>query len=71
MSLLTDTARNTFLSLGITGDHVLMQGYWGLTGVEAALTGPEAVWVVHRVAELLQWSQMTALRTKKYHLRGI
>lgn len=63
MSLLTDTARNTFLSLGMTEDDVLIQCYRGRPGSEAVLTGPEAVWVVHRLAELLQWPQMTALWT--------
>lgn len=63
MSLLTETASNTFLGLGMTEDDVRIQCYRGLPGREAVLTGPEAVWVVHRLAELLQWPQMTALQT--------
>ena len=63
ISPLTETASNTFLGLGMTGDDVLIQRYRGLTGSEAMLTGPEAVYVVHRLAEFLQWPQMTALRT--------
>ena len=55
-SMLTETARNNLLSPGITEDHVLMQCYRGLTGLEAVVTKPEARWVMHRLAELLEWS---------------
>lgn len=54
-SMLTETARNMFLSLGITEDDVLMQCYRGLTGGGAVVTKPEAGWVIHRLAELLEW----------------
>jgi len=54
-SMLTETARNMFLSLGITEDDVLIQCYRGLTGFEAVVTLPEAVWVIRRLAELLEW----------------
>ena len=43
-----------FLSLGITEDDVLIQCYRGLTGEGAVVTEPEAVWVIHRLAELLE-----------------
>ena len=59
-SMLTETARNMFLSLSITEDDVLIQCYRGLTGTEAVVSQPEAVWVVHRLAELLQWPQLSA-----------
>ena len=59
-SMLTETARNMFLSLSITEDDVLIQCYRGLTGSEAVVSQPEAVWVVHRLAELLQWPQLSA-----------
>jgi len=54
-SMLTDTAKNMFLSLGITEDDVLIQCYRGLTGLKAVVTVPEAVWVIRRLAELLEW----------------
>lgn len=57
-SMLTETARSMFLGLGITEDDVLLQCYRGLTGSGAVVTQPEAVWVVHRLAELLQWPQL-------------
>lgn len=60
-SMLTDTARRMFLSLGITEDDVLTQCYRGLTGESVVVTQPEAVWVIHRLAELLEWPQLQAL----------
>ena len=53
-SMLTETAKDKFLSLGITEDDVLIQCYRGLTGSGAMVTEPEAVWVTHRMAELLE-----------------
>jgi len=46
-----------FLSLGITEDDVLIQCYRGLTGEGAVVTDPGAVWVIHRLAELMEWPQ--------------
>jgi hypothetical protein len=60
-SMLTETARSIFLSLGITEDDVLTQCYRGLTGESAVVTQPEAAWVIHRLAELLDWPQLPAL----------
>ena len=57
-SMLTETARNMFPSRGITEDDVLIQCYRGLTGLEAVVTEPEARWVIHRLAELLQWQML-------------
>jgi hypothetical protein len=57
-TMLTETARSMFLSLGITEDDVLIQCYRGLTGIGAVVTRPEAIWVVHRLAELLEWPQL-------------
>jgi hypothetical protein len=54
-SMLTETARNMFLSLGITEDDVLIQCYRGLTSEGAMVTVPEAGWTIHRLAELLEW----------------
>ena len=55
-SMLTEAATNMLLGLGITEDDVLIQCYRGLTGEGAVVTEPEAVWVTHRLAELLEWS---------------
>ncbi|MFZ4478879.1 MAG: ATPase with chaperone activity [Rhodoferax sp.] len=54
-SMLTETAKNMFLELGITEDDVLLQCYGGLTGEGSVVTEPEALWVIHRLAELLEW----------------
>lgn len=54
-NMLTQTAKDMFLSLGITEDDVLVQCFRGLTGDGAVVTEPEAGWVVRRLAELLEW----------------
>src|SRR5665647_2709287 len=54
-TMLTETAKDKLLSLGITEDDVLAQCFRGLTGAGAVVTEPEAVWVVRRLAELLEW----------------
>ena len=60
-SMLTETARGMFLSLGITEDDVLTRCYRGLTGDAIVVTQSEAVWVVQRLAELLEWPQLQTL----------
>ena len=40
-SMLTETAKNMFLDLGITVDDVLRQCYRGLTGEGSVFTEPE------------------------------
>jgi hypothetical protein len=57
-SMLTESARNMLFSLGITERDVLERVYRGLLSDGAVVTQPEAVWVVHRLAELLNWSQL-------------
>ena len=54
-TMLTTTAKDMLLSLGIAEDDVLLQCFRGLTGAEAVVTEPEAHWVVRRLAELLEW----------------
>ena len=54
-TMLTQTAKDMLLSLGIAEDDVLLQCFRGLTGAEAVVTEPEARWVVRRLAELLEW----------------
>ena len=56
-SMLTETAKNMLFSLGITERDVLERVSRGLVGESAVVTQPEAVWVVRRLAELLDWSQ--------------
>lgn len=56
--MLTETARNMLFSLGITEHDVLQRVHRGLTVDGAVVTSREAVWVVHRLAELLTWSQL-------------
>jgi len=58
-TMLTETAKDKLLSLGITEDDVLAQCLAGLTGVGAVVTEPEAVWVVRRLAELLEWPPLS------------
>jgi hypothetical protein len=57
-SMLTETAKNMLFSLGITERDVLERVYRGLVNEGAVVTQPEAVWVVHRLAELLDWSRL-------------
>jgi len=57
-SMLTETAKNMLFSLGITERDVLERVHRGLVGEGAVVTQPEAVWVVHRLAELLDWSRL-------------
>jgi protein gp37 len=52
-SMLTETAKNMLFSLSITDRDVLERVYRGLVGEGAVVTQPQAVWVVHRLAELL------------------
>ena len=57
-SMLTETAKNMLFSLGITERDVLVRVHRGLVSEGAVVTPEEAVWVVHRLAELLDWSQL-------------
>ena len=59
-SMLTETAKDKIFSLGIAEDDVLIQCYRGLAGEGAVVTKPEARWVIHRLAELLEWAQLRA-----------
>ena len=57
-NMLTQTASDMLFSLGIAQGDVLAQCLRGLTGPDAVVTEPEAVWVVHRLAELLDWQPL-------------
>ena len=53
--MLTETASARRWELGITEDDVLERLRRGLADPAAGVTGPEAVWVIRRLAELLGW----------------
>lgn len=54
--MLTETARQMEFSLGITEADVLSRCLAGLMVEPAVVNGAEAVWVITRLAELLNWS---------------
>ncbi len=53
--MLTETAQTQLWQLGITEALVLERVHRGLQGGTAGLNAAEAGWVVHRLAELLEW----------------
>ena len=57
-NLLTDTAQNMQFTLGVTEQDVLMQCLRGLQAEASVVSLPESVWVVQRLAELLNWPAM-------------
>ena len=54
-NMLTETAQNMQFTLGITEQDVLMQCLRGLQAEGSVVSLPESHWVVHRLAELLNW----------------
>jgi len=54
-NLLTETAQNMQFNLGITEQDVLLQCLRGLQAEGSVVSLPESDWVVHRLAELLNW----------------
>ena len=54
-TMLTDTARARLWQLRITEADVLDRIHTGLTAGEIEITKQEALWVRHRLAELLGW----------------
>ena len=55
-SMLSEHARLKLWELGITEDDVLLRMHSGLVVEGAPVSAAEAVWVVHRLAELLEWA---------------
>jgi len=53
--MLTETARNMEFSLGITEADVLARCQQGLRVEPTVVSEAESVWVVRRLAELLDW----------------
>ena len=54
-NMLTEAAQTQLWQLGITESDVLERMHRGLQGGTAGLIEAEAAWVVHRLAEVLQW----------------
>ena len=53
--MLTEHASQVLVKLGITEGDVLVRMLQGLVAEEGRLSEGEALWVVSRLAELLQW----------------
>ncbi len=58
--MLTETARNQLMDLGVTEEDVLERVHTGL-GASGTVSAEEALWVVRRLAELLMWDLPQAL----------
>lgn len=54
--MLTETARTKLWQLGVSESDVLERIAEGLRGGRAGVGEAEAVWVVRRLAELLEWN---------------
>jgi len=54
---MTEHARAMLFGAGLSEDEVLQRCHAGLRGGDAGLAEGEAAWVVHRLAELLDWPQ--------------
>ena len=54
-NLLTEQASNKLWELGITEADVLERMHLGLTTTDVGVNAAEAQWVIHRLAEMLNW----------------
>ncbi len=54
---LTEHARALLVGAHLAEDEVLRLGFAGLRAEGAGVSGAEALWVVRRLAELLDWEQ--------------
>lgn len=54
---MTEHARAMLFGAGLAEDEVLRRCHAGLRAGDAGLADGEAAWVVHRLAELLDWPQ--------------
>ena len=57
-NLLTETAQNMLFTLGVTELDVLGKCWDGLLVEPTVVSRAEAIWVVHRLAELLDWPRL-------------
>ncbi len=57
--MLTEHAGAKLFELGVTEQDVLGRMHLGLLRDPSAVTGPEAQWIVFRLAELLEWPMST------------
>jgi len=53
---LVEPGRHIHFDLGLTQDEVIDRLHAGLVGSESGLREDEAVWVIKRMAELLDWT---------------
>ncbi len=58
--MLTETASHMFHTLHITESDVLSRCLAGLLGPESVVNPDEAQWVIHRLAELMNWPMLTS-----------
>jgi hypothetical protein len=58
--MLTEPARTKLWELGVTEEDVLERMHRGLLTTESGVAAEEAVWITHRLAELLGWPQGAA-----------
>lgn len=61
--LLTETASHMFHTLHVTEDDVLSRCLAGLQGPESVVAPDEAQWVIHRLAELMNWPPLISFPT--------
>ena len=57
-SMLTEPAANKLWELGITEADVLERMHQGLTATDLGVNAAEAQWVIHRLAELMNWTEV-------------
>lgn len=60
--MLVETAREKHFGIGVAETDVLTRIHAGLEGDGALVSAAEALWVVRRLAELLDWELPPALR---------
>jgi hypothetical protein len=53
---LVEPGRHIHFDIGLTQDEVIDRLHVGLTSGESGLTADEAVWVITRMVELLDWT---------------
>jgi hypothetical protein len=54
---LIEPGRHIHCDLGLSEDEVINQLHGGLSSPDSGVSGDEAVWVIKRLAELLDWTR--------------